>query len=119
MVFKILVLIISVCFFFSSRRRHTSVSLVTGVQTFALPICDLLALGETLENAPDHRFHRGEDVVLLDETHLDVELVEFARQPVGARVLVAEAGRDLERAEERRVGKECVSRCSYRWARCT
>src|SRR3546814_18584224 len=26
------------CFFFSSRRRHTSCALVTGVQTFALPI---------------------------------------------------------------------------------
>src|SRR3546814_10429666 len=28
----------SVCFFFSSRRRHTSCALVTGVQTCALPI---------------------------------------------------------------------------------
>src|SRR3546814_4816350 len=26
------------CFFFSSRRRHTSGALVTGVQTLALPI---------------------------------------------------------------------------------
>src|SRR3546814_6223444 len=26
-------------FFFSSRRRHTSCALVTGVQTCALPIC--------------------------------------------------------------------------------
>src|SRR3546814_2068180 len=29
------------CFFFSSRRRHTSCALVTGVQTCALPICDI------------------------------------------------------------------------------
>src|SRR3546814_1608984 len=28
------------CFFFSSRRRHTSCALVTGVQTCALPICE-------------------------------------------------------------------------------
>src|SRR3546814_7496074 len=28
----------SMCFFFSSRRRHTSCALVTGVQTCALPI---------------------------------------------------------------------------------
>src|SRR3546814_6021737 len=27
-----------ICFFFSSRRRHTSCALVTGVQTCALPI---------------------------------------------------------------------------------
>src|SRR3546814_11015451 len=29
---------VSSCFFFSSRRRHTSCALVTGVQTCALPI---------------------------------------------------------------------------------
>src|SRR3546814_6605221 len=28
----------SICFFFSSRRRHTRCALVTGVQTCALPI---------------------------------------------------------------------------------
>src|SRR3546814_12799753 len=31
----------SICFFFSSRRRHTRCALVTGVQTCALPICEL------------------------------------------------------------------------------
>src|SRR3546814_3277368 len=31
-------LIVYPCFFFSSRRRHTSCALVTGVQTCALPI---------------------------------------------------------------------------------
>src|SRR3546814_4359046 len=30
-----------VCFFFSSRRRHTRCALVTGVQTCALPISEL------------------------------------------------------------------------------
>src|SRR3546814_9587444 len=29
-----------ICFFFSSRRRHTRCALVTGVQTCALPIFD-------------------------------------------------------------------------------
>src|SRR3546814_5065061 len=29
------------CFFFSSRRRHTRCALVTGVQTCALPISDI------------------------------------------------------------------------------
>src|SRR3546814_7193297 len=32
-----------VCFFFSSRRRHTRCALVTGVQTCALPISGLQA----------------------------------------------------------------------------
>ena len=36
----------------------------------------------------------------VDEAHLEVELVELARRAVGARVLVAEAGRDLEVAVE-------------------
>src|SRR3546814_5210206 len=31
------------CFFFSSRRRHTRCALVTGVQTCALPIYELIA----------------------------------------------------------------------------
>src|SRR3546814_1874158 len=30
---------LELCFFFSSRRRHTRCALVTGVQTCALPIC--------------------------------------------------------------------------------
>src|SRR3546814_6526138 len=30
-----------ICFFFSSRRRHTRCALVTGVQTCALPISSL------------------------------------------------------------------------------
>src|SRR3546814_15693720 len=34
-----------VIFFFSSRRRHTSCALVTGVQTCALPISNSEALG--------------------------------------------------------------------------
>src|SRR3546814_12271539 len=31
-------MLVCVCFFFSSRRRHTRCALVTGVQTCALPI---------------------------------------------------------------------------------
>src|SRR3546814_5247813 len=33
-----LLFIVYLCFFFSSRRRHTRCALVTGVQTCALPI---------------------------------------------------------------------------------
>ena len=59
-----------------------------------------LALGKVLEHAGDHRLHRREHVVLRNKTHLDVELIKLARQAVGARVLVAETGRDLEVAVE-------------------
>src|SRR3546814_11412600 len=34
-----LIVCVLLCFFFSSRRRHTRCALVTGVQTCALPIC--------------------------------------------------------------------------------
>src|SRR3546814_11465348 len=52
------------CFFFSSRRRHTRCALVTGVQTCALPICRVAVLGgrrhcQEIEvphlAVPDHR----------------------------------------------------------------
>src|SRR5881396_2531572 len=39
-------LLLSLFFFFSSRRRHTRWYEVTGVQTCALPICDLADAGE-------------------------------------------------------------------------
>src|SRR3546814_8902660 len=50
------------CFFFSSRRRHTRCALVTGVQTCALPIsfAGLRASGRTVRRpdltlaVPDH-----------------------------------------------------------------
>ena len=60
-----------------------------------------LALGEFLEHAGDHRLHRRKHILLRDEAHLDVELVEF-RQAVRAGVLVTEARRDLEVAVEAR-----------------
>src|SRR3546814_2700380 len=34
----------TVCFFFSSRRRHTRCALVTGVQTCALPISSSIGI---------------------------------------------------------------------------
>ena len=61
-----------------------------------------LAVGEFLEHAAHHRLDRVEHVLLGDEAHLEIELIELARRAVGARVLVAEARRDLEIAVEAR-----------------
>ena len=63
---------------------------------------DRLAAAEFLEDAAQHRLDRVENILLGDEAHLDIELVEFAGRAVGARVLVAKAGRDLEIAVEAR-----------------
>ncbi len=61
-----------------------------------------LALGKLLEHAGDDGLDGCENIVLLDKAHLEIELIELTRQTVGARVLVAETGRDLEIAVEAR-----------------
>src|SRR3546814_7989360 len=74
-------------FFFSSRRRHTRCSLVTGVQTCALPICPLGWIG--------HIFGR-----FCEQNGIEHHLTKPYHP----------------RSEERRVGKECVSTCRSRWS---
>ena len=61
-----------------------------------------LAVGKFLEHAREDGLDGIEHVILRDEAHFEVELIEFARATVGARVFVAEAGRDLEIAVEAR-----------------
>ena len=61
---------------------------------------DRLAAAEFLEHAAHDRLDRGEDVFLGDEAHFEIELIELAGRAVGARILVTEAGRDLEIAVE-------------------
>src|SRR3546814_4822718 len=79
--------IVSVWCFFSSRRRHTRCALVTGVQTCALPICDPGAGRATIGN----------------------DRAELSRQR-------QDRDTRARRSEERRVGKECVSTCRSRWS---
>jgi hypothetical protein len=59
-----------------------------------------LALGKRLKHIAQDRLHRFPDLFLRDEAHLKIKLVELAGQAVSARVLIAEAGRDLEIAVE-------------------
>src|SRR3546814_6884682 len=87
--------------FFSSRRRHTRCALVTGVQTCALPIW---ACGQ------EKRESGGRPVSLF------LNLVSAGGGKGGSgSSLVDDLGK--VRSEERRVGKECVSTCRYRWSR--
>ena len=60
------------------------------------------AAAKFLEHPAQHRLDRREHILLGDKTHLDIELIEFARTAVGARILVAETGRNLEIAVEAR-----------------
>src|SRR3546814_6211265 len=100
--------VVLIVFFFSSRRRHTRCALVTGVQTCALPISTFLEPG------------------LQERCRLALLLLWRIRKPNGVRSRwlslpgrrhrEGSADREQHRSEERRVGKECVSTCRYRWS---
>src|SRR3546814_5505958 len=96
----------------SSRRRHTRCALVTGVQTFALPICP----GETHAPLPDAKpndavLDGGDvDVDPLGEERIILDQRPEAFQLDGIRVI--DEKDDVRIAdissEEGRVGKEVV-----------
>src|SRR3546814_4201639 len=91
-------IVIGELFFFSSRRRHTRCALVTGVQTCALPIY----LGSS-------------DVRELGDNPLDEEVRAVVMNAVTQHFRPEFINR-IDRSEERRVGKECVSTCRSRWS---
>src|SRR3546814_10283967 len=86
-----------ICFFFSSRRRHTRCALVTGVHTCALPIYHRSFHLKSSFSRPRFRF-----ALLTFGLQLPQTTSIAAISPV--------------RSEERRVGKECVSTCRSRWS---
>src|SRR3546814_5887049 len=93
-----------VFFFFSSRRRHTSCALVTGVQTCALPIS---VAAFTPWNFPINQAVRKCSAALAAGCSIILKGPE--ETPASCAALV-------QRSEERRVGKECVSTCRSRWS---
>src|SRR3546814_7094044 len=94
-------------FFFSSRRRHTRCALVTGVQTCALPIC--FQAGGTR----GARIVAGEPAVRIHGKDVPINAEVVPMQTLSAH---ADADEIMQRSEERRVGKECVSTCRSRWS---
>src|SRR3546814_1977412 len=56
------------CFFFSSRRRHTRCALVTGVQTCALPICTHTGSSEISSAADDLARRTEQQAAALQQT---------------------------------------------------
>src|SRR3546814_10494358 len=88
------------CFFFSSRRRHTRCALVTGVQTCALPISNCTAChanAERLLGRQPTEFHASiEECAVCHIEHqpttirpLVMDHVELAK--VGARTQIGRA----------------------------
>src|SRR3546814_4213738 len=97
----------TICVFLSSRRRHTRCALVTGVQTCALPISRALAFDPALL-LMDEPFGALDEIV---RDKLNQQLLELWSATRKTVVFVTHS-----RSDERRVGKECVSKCRSRWS---
>src|SRR3546814_5866743 len=107
-------------FFFSSRRRHTRCALVTGVQTCALPIC-AGGIGNALDRVRHHltpplRARRrpwpGErPLPIASSTPVALTLATDTKNGLKRKRKSCQ-----KRSEERRVGKECVSKSRSRWS---
>src|SRR3546814_7981162 len=89
------------CVFFSSRRRHTSGALVTGVQTCALPIFERLRAGEPNDSDMMTRLVATGLLGRCDgPTSIEPASVEIPSRDLAA------ARYNGFRSEERRVGKD-------------
>src|SRR3546814_4097350 len=106
----------------SSRRRHTRCALVTGVQTCALPIFG----GDIVDRMITFRLGEGVkgETIRGDLAALSGAL-NYARKRnrlrevpfiPGVDAALRSGPKELERSEERRVGKAGVSKCSSRWS---
>src|SRR3546814_1761323 len=98
-------------FFFSSRRRHTRCALVTGVQTCALPI--YLCGRDRLPGLEDKPARGNCDC---PEAMAATLAAVGGTQPAASAAFRRGDPLMPVRSEERRVGKECVSTCRYRWS---
>src|SRR3546814_16858473 len=115
-----------VCFFFASRRRHTSCALVTGVQTCALPISHPASSVADAAKAyffaaaflAGAFFATGLSAAALAGAFFVAGLSSAftaAAFFAGAFLGSAFSSFTASRPEEPSVGKECVSTCRSRW----
>src|SRR3546814_5883640 len=103
-------------FFFSSRRRHTRCALVTGVQTCALPISGN-GLLQIVCGAPNARPGLSAPLATIGAKLGDISIKAAKLRGVESNGMLCSAKElGLDRSEERRVGKECVSPCRSRWS---
>src|SRR3546814_16691367 len=111
--------------FFSSRRRHTRCALVTGVQTCALPIWRTRYSPVSPWSRSWPRSPQARPVVSssCSPSGGSASVPEgsarysppSALEPLPDRCCCVDLSRQA-RSEERRVGKECVSKFRYRWS---
>src|SRR3546814_12223535 len=117
------------CVFFSSRRRHTSCALVTGVQTCALPISAGASSLISPQGHPHPAFHLsryskaqkrrvrlfGKPAIRSARNAIGKTIAQPDRQKKRAPFPVPSSITGGVRSEERSVGQECVSTCRSRW----
>src|SRR3546814_2698090 len=108
-----------ICFFFSSRRRHTRCALVTGVQTCALPIWSGSALKALRELHQLDKFGTQPKRIITPGGTGQLRGVLQAHRPSVAAIpleLLGEGGHSGREARSAtlRVGNECVSTCRSR-----
>src|SRR3546814_12776281 len=120
------------CFFFSSRRRHTSCALVTGVQTCALPICLLSASTPSSPISPALATRQKWLLAIAGAAAISAEVVAWTTGQetswlVAALTAVSILSSGLPtltkgwiafrnlRSETRGGGKECGSSGRFRW----
>src|SRR3546814_8518922 len=113
-------------FFFSSRRRHTSSALVTGVQTCALPIYVVRMVREYEKRGvagihiEDQGFPKrcghldNKEIIPLDDYLAKIRAAVEARRSKDFVIIARTDAR--ARSEERRGGKGWVSPCRSRWS---
>src|SRR3546814_6426139 len=102
--------VLFVVFFFSSRRRHTSCALVTGVQTCALPIWPITILAQDSAALAAEPALGGFADLHFADSGQGISASLAAALPVGdAPLLVTTADNVLltPSLEARREGKEC------------
>src|SRR3546814_4322996 len=93
-----------ICFFVSSRRRHTRCALVTGVQTCALPILHVMqtldSLGAGFQLASHDLDIRGAGNLLGEEQsgHIREVGIELYQQMLEEAVAAARAGGEAAEA---------------------
>src|SRR3546814_9598579 len=98
-------------FFFSSRRRHPRCALVTGVQTCALPICKAVrCLTAAIYYEAASEPIAGREAV----AQVVLNRVRHPHYPKSVCGVIFQ-GSTRTRSEERRVGKECVSKSRAGW----
>src|SRR3546814_13759556 len=127
-------------FFFSSRRRHTRCALVTGVQTCALPILSASLGVDVIYRSDTTGVVGGHDPRFAIPAYTLVDLraslgaaddrwrVSLWGKNITNEFYLTNSLRDVDTivrftgrpatyggSEERRVGTECVSRCSTGW----